>query len=134
VFNFFSPTYAPPGELRDAGLAAPELEIANEYQNTVLTNAFATQALSRNSRSPGVRADDVVIDIGEEIAIAPDTAGLVVTVDRKLLASEMSPQLRDELTQLIDRLPATDDELARTRRAAQAVYFVAASPEFAVQR
>jgi len=134
VFNFYSPTYAPPGELRDAGLVAPELEIANEYQNTVLTNAFATQALSRNSRSPGVRADDVVIDIGEEIAIAPDTAGLVVTVDRKLLASEMSPTLRDELTRLIDRLPATDDDFARTRRAAQAVYFVAASPEFAVQR
>lgn len=133
VFNFFSPTYAPPGELRDAGLVAPELEIANEYQNTVLTNAFATQALSRNSRSPGVRADDVVIDIGEEIAIAPDTAGLVATVDRKLLASAMSLELRDELTQLIDRLPATDDEFARTRRAAQAVYFVAASPEFAVQ-
>lgn len=134
VFNFFSPTYSPPGELRDAGLAAPELEIANEYQNTVLTNRFATQALSRNSRSAGVRADDVVIDIGEEIAIAPDTAGLVATVDRKLLASEMSPVLRDELTQLLNRLSATDDDLARTRRAAQAVYFVIASPEFAVQR
>ena len=35
VFNFFSPRFAPPGEIRDRRLTAPELQIATEYQNTL---------------------------------------------------------------------------------------------------
>ena len=38
VFNFFSPFYAPPGEIADQGLVAPELQIATEYLNTTVTN------------------------------------------------------------------------------------------------
>ena len=44
VFNFFSPFYAPPGEIADADLAAPELQIATEYRNTLITNYFYVQA------------------------------------------------------------------------------------------
>ena len=51
VFNFFSPFYAPPGEIADQGLVAPELQIATEYQNTLVANFFYGQAFSRNSRS-----------------------------------------------------------------------------------
>ncbi|MDH3644878.1 MAG: DUF1800 domain-containing protein, partial [Gammaproteobacteria bacterium] len=43
VFNFFSPFFAPPGEIRDGGLVAPELEIATEYQNTFVTNYMLLQ-------------------------------------------------------------------------------------------
>ncbi|MCG8371082.1 MAG: DUF1800 domain-containing protein, partial [Proteobacteria bacterium] len=38
VFNFFSPFYAPPGEIRNNSLVAPELEIATEFLNTFFTN------------------------------------------------------------------------------------------------
>ena len=43
VFNFFSPFYAPPGEIADAGLTAPELQIATEFRNTLVTNYFYAQ-------------------------------------------------------------------------------------------
>ena len=49
VFNFYSPFYAPPGEISDLGLVAPELQIATEYQNALVTNYFYTQIFFRNS-------------------------------------------------------------------------------------
>lgn len=130
VFNFFSPMYSPPGEIRDAGLVAPELQIATEFQNTVTTNLFAAQAFSRNSRSAGLKPEDIVIDINAEVVAAANVPALVDLVDGKLLAGTMSHTLRTELTALLNLIPL-DDGVAR---AAQAIYFVAASPEFALQR
>jgi uncharacterized protein (DUF1800 family) len=130
VFNFFSPFFAPQGEIRDAGLVAPELEIATEYQNTLFTNIMAIQCFSRNSRSPGLRAEDVVIDLAAEIAAAADTTALVNLVADKLLGGQISATLRSEATRLIDLIPTTDT----VNRAAEAVYLVVTSPEFARQQ
>ena len=38
VFNFFSPFYAPPGEIADQGLVAPEMQIATEYLSSLWTD------------------------------------------------------------------------------------------------
>jgi uncharacterized protein (DUF1800 family) len=130
VFNFFSPFYAPPGEIRDAGLVAPELEIATEYQNTLFTNILAIQAFQRNSRSPGLRPEDVYIDIAAEVAEAASTDALVGLVADKLLAGQISATLRAEVVRLVNLVPAAD----AVNRAAVAIYFVASSPEFAVQQ
>jgi uncharacterized protein (DUF1800 family) len=130
VFNFFSPFFGPPGNIRNAGLVAPELEIATEFQNTMVTNAFAAQAFLRNSQVKGLAPDDVVIDIDTEVTHATDPPGLIEDVDEKLLGGTMSTTLRSQLEVLVASIPATDS----VSRAAEAVYFVAASPEFAVQR
>ena len=61
VFNFFSPFFAPPGEIREAGLVAPELELATEYLNTVFTNlhgaAMLQPQLALCNRAAGRRRD-----------------------------------------------------------------------------
>jgi uncharacterized protein (DUF1800 family) len=49
VFNFFSPKYAPPGEITNGGFTAPEMQIATEFQNTSLTNFLFGQVFSRIS-------------------------------------------------------------------------------------
>jgi uncharacterized protein (DUF1800 family) len=129
VFNFFSPFYAPPGEIRAAGLVAPELEIATEYQNTVLTNTLRTYTFNRNSRSAGRGDGDVLIDIEAEVAVAADANALVTLVAEKLLAGQVSPTLRAEMLNLVNRYGAADGP----NRAAQAIYSVVTSPEFALQ-
>ena len=48
VFNFFSPFYAPPGEVSDQGLVSPEMQIATEYLNTTTGNAFYTYVFNWN--------------------------------------------------------------------------------------
>jgi uncharacterized protein (DUF1800 family) len=129
VFNFFSPFYAPPGEIRDGGLVAPELEIATEFQNTVLTNVVWIQATSRNSRSAGLRPEDVFIDIEAEVGMAADSAALVTLVAAKLLGGQISAALRTEATTMINRIAVTNT----AGRAAEAVYLIATSPEYALQ-
>ncbi len=130
VFNFFSPFYAPPGEISEAGRVAPELQIATEYQNTVVTNFMLQQAFQFNQTSDNLRAGDVFIDISEEIALADDIDALIDRVAEKLLGGEISSVLREELAGMLERIPANEREL----RAADAVYFIAASPEYAAQR
>jgi len=130
VFNFFSPFYAPAGEIRDAGLVAPELQLATEYQNTLFTNLLLLQTFARNQASEGLRPEDIYIDLSEEMALADDPDALIDRVTLKLLGGNISPALRSALADMLDIIPASPPEL----RAAEAVYFIASSPEFAYQR
>lgn len=133
VFNFFSPFFAPPGEIRNSGLVAPELQIATEYQNTFTTNYFFLLTFNWNSAAQNPGEDDVLIDISEEIAIADETDTLIDMVVNKLLGGIISAPLRAELVNMIDRVrvafPGNNAALA-----AEAIYFVITSPEFAYQR
>jgi len=134
VFNFFSPFYAPPGEIRDSSLVAPELQIATEYQNTQLTNFLAYQAFVFNWQvdpaTDGYNEDSVLINFEQELAVAEDAAALVTMVDDKLLGGTMSDSLRGEITQMVERWPVDNPLL----RAADAIFLTVSSPEFAYQR
>ena len=130
VFNFFSPFYAPAGEIRNSSLVAPELEIATEYQNTFVTSYFFLAAFELNSENPNLAPDNVYIDIGEEVAIADDTNELIDMVDAKLLGGGMSSTLRTEIAGMVDRIDAAD----AAARTAEAIFLTASSPEFAYQR
>lgn len=129
VFNFFSPFYAPPGEIRDNGLVAPELQIATEYQNTLVTNFMLFQTFALNQTNQDLGPDDIYIDLSEEIALAGDIDALINRVAEKLLGGVISATLRQELAGMLALIP----EQETTLRAAEAVYFVASSPEYALQ-
>lgn len=130
VFNFFSPFFAPPGEIRNSSLVAPELEIATEYQNTLFTNYLFYQVFVLNQTNDALQEDDVFINIEEEIAAADDIDALIDMVAGKLLAGEISSTLREEIAGMLGRIPETDSVV----RAAEAIYFVVTSPEYAYQR
>ncbi|MGI9235012.1 MAG: DUF1800 domain-containing protein [Woeseiaceae bacterium] len=130
VFNFFSPFFAPPGEIRDSSLVAPELEIATEYQNTLFTNYMFFQVFALNQTNDALEDDDVFINFEEEMAIATDPDALINMVADKLLAGQISDPLRQEITGMLARIPETDAAL----RAAETIYFVVTSPEYAYQR
>ena len=135
VFNFFSPFYAPPGEIRDAGLVAPELEIATEFLNTYVTNYMFIQTFGWNhtaipGTTEGVNEDTVLIDFAEEEAIAADADALIDMVAGKLLAGEISTTLRAEIEGMLALIPQDQGLL----RAAETIYLIASSPEFAYQR
>ena len=133
VFNFFSPFYAPPGEIRNSGLVAPEMQIATEYLNTQLTNYMFIQAFVYNQENPDmsdpVNEDIVVIDFSEEMAIADDADALIDMVAGKLLGGEISDSLRTEISGMLDIIPPADAAV----RAAETIYFIVTSPEYAYQ-
>jgi uncharacterized protein (DUF1800 family) len=134
VFNFFSPFYAPPGEIRDSSLVAPELQIATEYLNTYVTNWMFYQTFAFNwtadRNDPNINEDTILINFEEEANIADDSAALVDMVADKLLGGAVSDTLRSEAVTMIDRIPV-DQPVAR---AAEAIYLISTSPEYAYQR
>lgn len=129
VFNFFSPFYAPAGEIRNGNLTAPELQIATEYQNTLVTNFFLFQSIALNSSAASPMSTDILIQVDEELALADDPEALVDRIAEKLLAGEISPTLRTETINMAE-LISTDNNL----RVGDAIYFIASSPEFAYQK
>lgn len=134
VFNFFSPFYAPAGEIRDSNFVAPELQIATEYQNTLVTNYAFYQtffATSENAGRPALTDDDVLIDVSAEMAIADDPDALIDLVAGKLLAGQISQVLRDEISGMLAIIADPDDDALRV---AETIYLVVTSPEYAFQR
>ncbi|MDH3614047.1 MAG: DUF1800 domain-containing protein [Gammaproteobacteria bacterium] len=134
VFNFFSPFYAPPGEIRDSGLVAPELEIATEFLNTYITNYMFCQTFFWNQESSPdcgpITDDTVLIDTTEEIAVAGDADALIDMVAGKLVAGQISTTLRTEISGMLALIPAEQANL----RAAEAIYLLVTSPEYAYQQ
>ena len=129
VFNFFSPFYAPPGEIRNASLVAPELQIATEYLNTLVTNYMFYQCFALNQTNTNLQDDDVYIDFSEEMAIADDADALIDLVAEKLLAGQISTTLRTEIAGMLALIPTEDTAI----RAAETIYFIVTSPEYAYQ-
>ncbi len=130
VFNFFSPFYAPPGEIRNSNLVAPELEIATEYQNTFVTNYMFYQTFALNQANPNLAEDDIYIDIQAEMDAADDIDALINLAVGKLLGGEISDTLRTEIRGMLELIPETETTL----RAAEVIYFIVTSPEYAYQR
>lgn len=109
---------------------APELEIATEYLNTFFTNFILWQTFGLNHTNPNLEEDQIYITFQQEMDIAANTAALVDLVAGKLLGGEISDTLRTEVGGMVDRLQPTDTAL----RAAEAIYLITTSPEFAYQR
>jgi hypothetical protein len=129
VFNFFTPDFAPPGEISAAGLVAPELEIATDYLNTSVTNTLAN-LVSWNTGEKSFGPYEVRLDVSAELKLAGRPGSLVTKIANRLLGGQISRGLRDETEAAVRRIPATQP----SRRVTEALYLIVTSPEYAVQR
>ncbi|MFM7396360.1 MAG: DUF1800 family protein [Gammaproteobacteria bacterium] len=138
VFNFFSPFYAPSGEIADAGRVAPEMQLATEYLNTQIANFFWTQALSRTHTATTLGVDIMFINTADELLAAADSEALINRVAERLLggSSQISSTLKVQAKAQIDRttVPTTNPGTALATRTADAIFFVVTSPEYTLQR
>ncbi|MGE0031786.1 MAG: DUF1800 family protein [Steroidobacteraceae bacterium] len=138
VFNFFSPFYAPPGEIQDQGLVAPEMQLATEYLNSLITNYFFILSYCYNTAPvqgcppvpPELQQDLVIIDTGAERALAADPQALVSRIADRLAGGSISATLRAQAVAMVEAVPATEASL----RVAEALYLISTSPELALQR
>ncbi len=130
VFNFYRPDYAPPGEMRELGLVAPEMQITHEATTAGLANVLAIWTFVYNSGNADLRPEDVYIDLAAESALAGDPGRLVDAVAAKLTGGAISAGLRAELVAMVERFPSN----LGTARAAEAVHGIVTAPEYAVLR
>ena len=113
------PDYLPPGELGEARLYAPELQIVN--QNSAITAANdlrqRTQAyLGRDGLNPQTPR----VDLRGLAALAGDPVALADQLDHDLLYGRMSAPMHDTLVRMLGRLPA-DNAYARVTAAVHLV-------------
>jgi uncharacterized protein (DUF1800 family) len=138
VFNFFSPFYAPPGEIANQGLVAPEMQVTTEYLSSLWTDYVFALAFCYTTTPiqgcppipPAVQPDLVTIDASAELALAANPQALVDAIASKLAGGPLSHALSTEARSMVERAPASQASL----RVAEALYLIASAPEVALQR
>ncbi|WP_246616501.1 DUF1800 domain-containing protein [Thaumasiovibrio subtropicus] len=128
VFNFFSPDYAPNGEINQAGEVAPEFEILN-WNNFILTNNQFWSATGRTNYDNEENPKRIVINAAPLEAIANDHAALIAEIDRRLLSQRMSDPLKAIIEEALGDLRDTQQAL----KVRHALYIVLTSQEFHIE-
>jgi len=130
VFNFFSPSYTPPGEIHDAGLVAPEFQITTEQRIVTGTNRLRDCVFHGYSGYSSPQANTALIRINAEIALAGDPLALVEHLNLLLMSGEMSQEMKDIVVSMV-----TDTDPADPRqRVLEALFLIVSSPEFSIQK
>jgi hypothetical protein len=127
VFNYYPFDYMVPG----TGLPGPEFGI--HTSTTAMSRMNFANRLVFNTIAPDSSvygAMGTALDISAYQSVAADAASLAARLDRNLLAGRMSTAMRDAIVSAVNAVPASDT----LNRARTALWLVATSPQFQVQR
>jgi len=130
VFNFFSPSYKPIGELSERGLFAPELQLATDFQLPITNDALGDAVYLNYIRGPQ-GGGDVVLDLDRDAPLAANPAALLDRYDLLFFSGRMSSRTRRIMLDHLDATPNGDGGRDRVR---EALYLVVNSPEYTVQK
>lgn len=134
VFNWFAPTYTPPGtSIESAGLLAPE-EGMTDVSTVVGYLNFMQSAIDASVTN----GPDIYSNYSAEIALAANAEALLDRVNLLLMADAMNATLRSQILAAVNAIaiPAGDAaaiQAALTARVKTAIYLTMASPAFAAQ-
>jgi hypothetical protein len=131
VFSFYPPNYPLP----ETSLVSPVSAIYTG--TTAFARANFVHTLLYNSNGVGILPDPTVagaigtrVDISPLAMLADDPAKLVDKLDLMMLHKSMPAAMRNIIIQAINSIPESDP-LARAR---MAVYLLATSPQYQVER
>ncbi|WP_428312419.1 DUF1800 domain-containing protein [Hydrocarboniphaga sp.] len=131
VFNFFSPGYAPQGEILSGGLVAPEFQLADESRVTGLNNRLYQSIYVDFAGNKAIARSAIRVDLSALMDLAADVPALIDRLDLLLMSGQMSGNFRTILSDHLQTISVSDD--AGCARVQDAVYLVMSSPQYAVQ-
>jgi uncharacterized protein (DUF1800 family) len=139
VFNWFTPTYVPTGDMLNKGMVAPEFSITHETTVTGYANFMVWQAERqtnwwRDNRQAayGPVTDYLGADYSAEMALATNPVGLVDRLNLLLAAGRMSGTTKQAIIDAISTISATQN--SGFNRVSSAVALTLVSPDFIVQK
>ena len=148
VFNFYSPSYSPQGELSDSSLIAPAFQLF-DMQTTIAASNLLWEGLMFSSWAHWTRRafyqDDndewqtlggYVPDYGDYLEMADTPEDLVSRLDLVMCSGRMTEDSRRLLEQRIGRIALDDEDEednGRRDRVAFAVWYITNLPEFNVE-
>ncbi|MCW1923480.1 DUF1800 family protein [Luteolibacter arcticus] len=126
VFNFYTPVYQAPGEIRNAGLVSPGFQIVDTYSSISFPNLI-WEYLHRGFRS----SYDwyYPLDYSATLLLAENPAALVDHVNLLVCAGTMTARTRGILLNAVSQ-----SSLAPKERVALAIWTAMTCPEGAIQR
>ena len=128
VFNFFSPDYAPSGELSVQGLVSPEMQITNETTTASVNDYLAFSIYIRNSSAANLGEQAIAIDIAPYLGLAGAPEALLDRMAEKLTGGVISSELRTQALAMINTIPGNQPAF----RVTEAIHQIASSVEFAL--
>ncbi|HEY0049763.1 MAG TPA: DUF1800 domain-containing protein, partial [Pyrinomonadaceae bacterium] len=129
VFNYFPPDYIVPGTT----LLAPEFNLLNTSTGIKRINTLYILIFEGITPNATDSLKGTSIDVGEMVpfSVADATGNLLVdAVNTKMMHGTLTPELRSLVLNAVKTVPASDPVL----RAKTAIYLVAASSQYQVQR
>jgi len=150
VFNFYLPSYTPPGMLQQAGLVAPEFQIINATSGVKAPNYFK-QAIFGGLHRWGYASINraVFLNLTQEMALnvppgglndpypdveALDPDPLLRRLDLVLTGGTLRPRNFQIIRETMLRLGRNSTWDWPKERMTAAIYLIVTSPEFAVQK
>lgn len=125
IFNFYRPTYSPPGPLKAEKILAPEFQITHEFTVAATHNEFHWWISLDADGLYGIHRDNRQwLD-----ALAGNTAALVDELDVLLTYGTLSPVSRAAMIEAIDAVPGYLGNKGRAKMALK-LFFV--SPDYIV--
>ncbi len=141
VFNFYTPTFTPSGEIEELGLVAPEFKLTGDAQNLVYYSRMSQILRSADFGDPNpVYSGSFNLPMKLNLDQAKARVGvshqaLIDYLNELLLGGLMSSGLEDLVLDYLDDIPVQSDvDLHRKTLVEEALLLIAVSPEFNVQR
>ncbi|MEM7253632.1 MAG: DUF1800 family protein [Pseudomonadota bacterium] len=128
VFNFFLPTHSPAGPVRDAGLVAPEFQIATEANVMGIVNT-----INRHIQDFDPGENRTYLRVNPELALVGNPIDLVDHLDLILTAGALSSAVKSII---LDHLNNSNFQNNNTdlRKVRDAISLIMSSPEYVVQK
>ncbi len=126
VFNFFQPNYVPNGELKAAGLVAPEFQITTSTTIIEIKNIIAWWVQSGHIEDAVGNLAPQNVSFEQELALASNTEELINRLDTLLTYGTLTEHTRNVVRQIVNNEP---EPLLKVQKA---IYLIATSPDFAI--
>jgi len=126
VFNFFQPSYVPNGELKEAGLVAPEFQITTSTTIIEIKNLVAWWVQSGELEGAAGNLSPQRVSFEQELTLANSTEQLINRLDTLLTYGTLSQHTRNIVKQVVESEP---EPLLKVQKA---IYLIATSPDFAI--
>jgi len=139
VFNWYTASYAPPGDIMTKGMVAPEFAITHETTATGYTNFMVGTAERQSAwwrenvaKKWGPITDYLGGDYAAEMSLAGNPSAMVDRLNLILAQGRMSAATKKTIVDALNTIPASAD--SGHRRVAAAVALTLVSPDFIVQK
>jgi hypothetical protein len=132
VFSYYQPDYEVPGT-KILGPAFGILSTATTLRRANVVNSFVYSGITATTGTNTDRPRGTALDLASLEALASNPGAIADQLNALMLHGTMSAQMRGSIVTAMNAIPTSDANFAR-KRAQAALYLVATSSQYDIQR